>query len=97
MKIYRGLRRALSSAKIGGRLLARKIRVVSSRYQWFLGYKIGPSADMPGTFHDFNYIIPPKDRFWADPFPVEIDGKYFIFVEEFVYARNKGHISAIEI
>ncbi len=50
MKTYRGVRRALSSAKIGGKLVARKIRDAFSRYQWFLGYKFGQSADMPGTF-----------------------------------------------
>jgi hypothetical protein len=97
MKVYLGVRGALSSAKIGGRLIARKIRDAFSRYQWFLGYKFGESADIPDTFSDLKYIIPPKDRFWADPFPVEIADKFFIFVEEFIYARNKGHISAIEI
>jgi hypothetical protein len=97
MKIYRGMRRALTSARIGGRLVAHKIRDAFSRYQWFLGYKFGESADMPDTFSDLKYIVPPKDRFWADPFPIEVEDKYFIFVEEFVYTRNKGHISAIEI
>jgi len=79
------------------RQVAHKIRDAFSRYQWFLGYKFGESNDMADTFYDLKYIVPPKDRFWADPFPVEIEDKYFIFVEEFVYTRNKGHISVIEV
>jgi|GEM_PF-5281631 len=97
MRIYRGVRRAHSSAKIGGRLIAHKIRDAFWRYQWFLGYKFGESNDMDDTFYDLKYIVPPRDRFWADPFPVEFEDKYFIFVEEYVYTQNKGHISVIEI
>jgi hypothetical protein len=41
--------------------------------------------------------MPSKDRFWADPHPVWVDGKYYIFVEEFSRRRNKGHISVIEL
>jgi len=40
---------------------------------------------------------PPKGRFWADPFPIERDGKYFIFFEEFLYETMKAHISVIEM
>jgi len=41
-------------------------------------------------------IIPPKDRFWADPFPVEYNGKTFIFVEEQIGHRN-GTLGVIEL
>jgi len=43
----------------------------------------------------FKPIIPPKDRFWADPFIVARDNQYYIFIEEFLYATEKGHISFI--
>jgi hypothetical protein len=42
-------------------------------------------------------MVPPIDRFWADPFVIERDNKFYIFVEEFVYNRNKGHISVISV
>ncbi len=49
------------------------------------------------NFKDFVKIIPPKDRFWADPFLVEYENKYYVFYEELIYIENKGHISCLEI
>ena len=49
------------------------------------------------SFSKFNKIIPPKDRFWADPNVIYKNGKYFIFFEEFYYSEKYGHISVIEI
>jgi hypothetical protein len=65
--------------------------------QWLLAYKIGQSDQIATSFDDFKRIVPPKDRFWADPFPVKAGGKYFLFVEEFVYKEGKGYISVIEM
>ena len=42
-------------------------------------------------------IFPPEDRFWADPFIVDYAGQNFLFVEEFIYKKHKGHISVIEL
>jgi len=49
------------------------------------------------NFKDFVKIIPPKDRFWADPFVVECENKYYVFYEELIYTENKGHIACLEI
>lgn len=45
----------------------------------------------------FQKIIPPNDRFYADPFIVSKEDNYFVFIEEFVYSQNKGHISYLKI
>ena len=45
----------------------------------------------------YKRIVPPRDRFWADPHVVFQDGKYYIFIEEFVHDRGKGHIAVIEM
>lgn len=37
--------------------------------------------------------MPPKDRFWADPFIIFKNDLYYIFFEELLYKTNKGHIS----
>jgi len=42
-------------------------------------------------------IIPPKDRFWADPIVVLEEEVYYVFIEELLYANNKGYISVFEI
>jgi len=46
------------------------------------------------TFHS---IKPPKNSFYADPFVVEKDGINYIFFEEFIFSKNKAHISIIEL
>ena len=66
--------------------------------QWSLAYRFRTSVDDPNnSFYRFNYLIPPKDKFWADPFPVRHEGKYFVFFEEFIYKDDKAHISVIEL
>lgn len=67
--------------------------------QWFVGFKfsVEPEHALPPSCSDFHMLVPPKDRFWADPFAIERDGRYFIFIEELTYANNKGHISIIEV
>jgi hypothetical protein len=61
--------------------------------QWMLLYDI--REGMSTSLWRFKHITPPKDRFWADPFVVARDNKYYIFIEEFLYATQKGHISFI--
>lgn len=39
---------------------------------------------------------PRGDGFVADPFPIEIDGTQYVFVEEFSYPEWKGRISFVE-
>ena len=42
------------------------------------------------------HIVPPKDRIWADPFPVEYNEKLFIFVEQQIRHEN-GTLGFIEL
>ena len=84
------------------RLLARFVSRFGSKLwsfdQWFLAYRFKTSPnDANNAFYKFKKLIPPKDRFWADPFPIKVGDKYFIFIEEFIYERDKAHISVIEI
>jgi hypothetical protein len=84
--------------RLGGKALSRLREKLWSFDQWFLAYRIKSSpTDANNVFHRFKNLIPPKDRFWADPFPVKVGDKYFIFVEELIYRREKAHISVIEI
>jgi hypothetical protein len=77
---------------------ATKLRYAFFFDQWSLAYRFRTSVDDPNnSFYRFNYLIPPKDKFWADPFPVRHEGKYFLFFEEFLYEENKAHISVMEL
>ena len=49
------------------------------------------------SFWRFKKIIPPKDRFWADPHVFFKDDIYYIFIEEYIYKKKKAHISLIEM
>lgn len=63
--------------------------------QWIVLFSI--RNDQSKSFRRFIKIIPPKDRFYADPFIIKKENMYYIFIEEFVYKSNKGHISTIEM
>jgi hypothetical protein len=75
--------------KLSGRAAARAFEKLSSFEQWILAYRIRPG--------DFQYLIPPADRFWADPFPLTVDNKHYIFFEDYVNATGRAHISVVEV
>lgn len=45
----------------------------------------------------FTPLLPPKDRYWGDPFVVEQDGRIHVFVEEKLYDTGRGHIACLEV
>jgi hypothetical protein len=85
---------------LAGRYLATQLAAKTAFDQWFLAYTFSPRAhseeQVPNThLREFKRLIPPKDRMWADPFPIVHRGQYFVFLEELLFARNKGHISVM--
>lgn len=81
------------------RLLAKKILQIFQRVfyfdQWFMMFDL--ENDRSLSFFKFKKLIPPKDRYWADPHVIQRDGRYYIFFEEYIYKIKKGHISVIEM
>lgn len=63
--------------------------------QWILLFKLEEKNKLSTSFFRFKKILPPKDRFWADPFIMEKNENYYIFIEELIYKENKGKISVI--
>ncbi|MFI3138466.1 MAG: hypothetical protein QX197_16965 [Methylococcaceae bacterium] len=65
--------------------------------QWFViagtGNTVVPDA-APTTEWQ---LKPPADRFWADPFPAEWEGRQWVLVEELPFATMRGHLAAIEL
>src|SRR5215217_1071835 len=77
---------------------ATKLRYALFFDQWSLAYRFRGSVDDPNnSFYRFNYLIPPKEKFWADPFPVKFEERYFVFFEEYIYQDDKARISVIEL
>jgi len=65
--------------------------------QWILLFKINKQRKWSTSFFRFKRMVPPKDRFWADPFVLEKEGRYYIFIEELIFEERKGKISVIEM
>ena len=63
--------------------------------QWTLLYDL--RNDLSASFWRFKKLTPPKGTFWADPFVVYRDHKYFIFFEDLNFNDRKGTISVIEM
>lgn len=67
-------------------------------FTWVLLYEKGNADNFEKySYKDFQKLKPANDRFWADPFVVSMDDKYYVFVEEFLYKANKGHIAVLEL
>ncbi len=86
---------ALHFSRIFTRLAGMLVRRIGCRDTWYLLY--GPSGHGDLSFKGFSVMMPPGDRFWADPIIIRRDGKYYIFIEELLYTTGKGHISVIEM
>ena len=75
-----------------------KLRYAFYFDQWTLAYRFRTSPTDPNnSFYRFTHLTPPKDKFWADPFPVKHEGKYFVFFEEYLYKDDRAHISVMEL
>ena len=91
-----------SISSIGGRILQRGVEKALNVEQWFLAYRFsdGRAGDARAVAPDlggYTRLMPPKDRYWADPFVLEKNGRYFVFFEELPFKARRAHISMLEI
>ena len=62
---------------------------------WRLIFRMG---ETPGdALWRYRSIVPPPDRFWADPHLVQRGGRTFVFFEELRYATQIGTIQCAEL
>lgn len=85
-------------SRMAAKYVASKFEAALNNDQWALAYRFrsGPQ-DANNTLYRFKNLLPPKDRFWADPFAIKIGEQYYVFLEEYPYEHAKGHISVIEL
>lgn len=90
------------NAKLAALLFAKLVQKLRRRLnakiwlnQWCLLFD--RREDISTSLRRFRPIVPPRDRFWADPNVLYRDGAYHVFLEEFLYDRNKGHIAVMTI
>ena len=82
-------------ARLFCRLGARALQKLLFVDQWVLVCTFAPPN--PAAEPSAVTLLPPKDRFWADPFPVEREGRYYIFFEELMLSTGKGHLAVLEV
>ncbi len=80
-----------------GRDLVFRFRRLCYDEQWLVAVRPRPNGAAAFDLKSFCILKAPRDRFFADPFVVERDGRGYLFFEEFVFAKRKGVISCIEI
>lgn len=82
-------------ARVFARMILRMCQKALYVDQWHLVFDLNGSR--PSELGSLRKMMPPADRFWADPHAVRVDGRYYVFVEEYDYKKRKGHIAVIEV
>jgi len=90
-----GLLRDIST--IGLRVARRATEKALTVDQWSIAYRFGAEDAWDGGLEGFHRLEPPKGWFWADPFPIQWDGRNYIFFEELPLGARKAHISVVEV
>ena len=83
--------------RLAARLARRGVEKALTVDQWFIGYRFGQVEPWSGDLRPYRMLVPPQDRYWADPFPIERGGRYYIFFEEFMFATGRAHINVVEV
>jgi len=82
--------------KLAGRLGVRGLRrMLGIRHKWTLS--VTRSGWRNAALWRGVPVAAPAGHFWADPFLRVHGGRVYCFVEDYVYATNRAHISVLEI
>ena len=67
------------------------------REQWSIVMQAKTDMQKMAPDHGFRIMRPPRDRFYADPFLIERNGRNYLFFEDYKYSSQKGLISCCEV
>jgi hypothetical protein len=79
------------------RVVRRLDKTLSSFFfidQWVIMTARGSGFDSL-QWSMFQPLIPGKDRYWGDPFVLARDERYYVFIEEKIYATGLGRIACL--
>lgn len=80
--------------------LKKALQILGSTFkfdQWALIFFNNKNNEDPYNLKNYTKILPPKDRFWADPFLIKHNNKTYLFIEELIYKNKLGHLAVMEI
>lgn len=81
-------------------LLRWPLRIIRELFfpeQWYLSYKFNIQNGDEGNTDAFVDVYPDINTFIADPFPIEKDGKVFVFYEVYKYRAKKSYFAVSKI
>ncbi len=78
------------------RYLGKRIRSRLDKEQWIVLAAQNQSGLTP-DWSALQPLVPPRDRYWADPMMVERDGQVYIFIEEFMNHTGLGRIACLAL
>ena len=84
-------------ATLGSRVAQRVAQKALTVEEWSIAWRFSDEESWDGSLEGFHHLHPPKGGFWADPFPLQKDGRSYIFFEELPYGAPRAHISVVEV
>lgn len=106
---YRGKRKLYRSpgnvetarfvAAKAGRMVSRRVTAKGDlAYHWRIGMRRRePGACIPASVNGVRWLDSPRGTFHADPFVVQHQERTWVFVEEYVYARERARVVCAEV
>ena len=80
--------------RAGRKGVMQRVKKLLAHDQWYLALTWADEALVP-SLANAQRLVPPKDRLWADPHVVHREGRYYAFVEELPFSRDRGHIAVL--
>jgi hypothetical protein len=77
-------------------ILDKIVKKLLYKEQWFVVAGKGNEL-LPDPSTGKWLLNPPSDSFWADPFPIERDGRVWILLEVLPFATWRGYLVAVEL
>jgi hypothetical protein len=81
-------------------LAASKLEYHLSREHWTVGIRKSPGGlEDPMNFRlpEFVPLPAPTGHYFADPFPIRVDGNDYVFFEDYSYRDERGRIGYVEL
>jgi hypothetical protein len=87
-------------ARLAARGAQRTFTGLCTEEHWFVAWRKRPrpmQLRQPGEGEPYRVLLPPRGYFYADPFPIEHEGRHYILFEDYCYAESRGVLSWIEL
>jgi len=90
------------AAALAGRARARLTRLLAHDQHWRVGWRARAAADGVMAQRSWGaggwtWLADDRQRYYADPFPFEHEGRLYLFCEEYPYATGKAVISVTSL